>query len=94
MNGRTFKVLERLGTGELVALDDLTRMETHDEEVLGALEELAGEDDHGVRRVAHLRRFGQIAWSTTWVGHVPRLLVPERRERGAWRRDVRPRPRG
>jgi hypothetical protein len=62
MNGRTFKVLECLGTGELVALDDLTRVETHDEEVLSALEELAGENDHGVRRVTHLRRFGQIEW--------------------------------
>jgi hypothetical protein len=61
MDGCTFEVLERLGTSELVALDDLTRVETHDEEVLGAFEKLAGENDHGVRRVAHLRRFGQIA---------------------------------
>ena len=51
---RTFEFREALRNSELVALDDLARMEAHNEQMLGLFEELARDDDHCVRRIAHL----------------------------------------
>lgn len=46
---RTLKFRDCFDTGELVALDYLTWMETHDEEVLRFFQEFAGKNDHHVR---------------------------------------------
>ena len=53
--GRTLELGEGLGGGELVALDDFAWVEAHDEELLGLLEHLAGEDHDAVCCVSHLR---------------------------------------
>jgi hypothetical protein len=50
----TLKLLAPLGQRHLVPLDDLGRVKAHGEEVLGALEQLAGEDEDEVGGVAHL----------------------------------------
>ena len=54
----TLEFLEGFYTGHLVAFYDLTRVQTHDEEVFCFLEQLACEDEDCVSRVSHLRTGG------------------------------------
>ena len=51
---RTFEFLKPLLTRKLVSPRDLAGMESHDEQMLCLLQQLASQDDDRVRRVAHL----------------------------------------